>query len=446
MSKKTIVIVGAGHAGAEAALAIGNLGVSAILVTMDPLAIGRMSCNPAIGGLGKGHLVREIDSIGGIMGRAADRCGIQYKMLNTSKGRAVWSPRAQIDKKLYSSFIQQCIFKHNKISIIKDEVVDFSVDKGAIRSVFLRSGKIINAEGLVVCSGTFLNGLIHIGMDSFPAGRLGEKASFNLSENIVNKGFKVSRLKTGTPPRLFGPSINWDNLTSAVGDDVPVPFSIQTGRPFKPKNIPCYIVDTNTGVHNILMNNLDKSPMYSGKIEGVGPRYCPSIEDKVVRFADREKHQLFLEPEWNNSKQIYLNGFSTSMPRNIQECALKKIPGFERIELIRPGYAIEYDYFPTSQLKSTLETKSISGLFFAGQMNGTSGYEEAAAQGLIAGANAALLLLEKDPIILNRNQAYIGVLIDDLITKDIDEPYRMFTSSAEHRLSLRSDNAANTTY
>ena len=442
MNKKSIIVVGSGHAGVEAAFAISNLGVNAILVTMDRLAAGRMSCNPAIGGLGKGHLVKEIDALGGIMGRAADQCGLQFKTLNTSKGRAVWSPRAQIDKKLYTEFIQKKLSLNKKISIVQDEVVNFSVDNNKICSVFLRSGKTISAQGLVVCSGTFLNGLMHIGMDCFPAGRLGEKSSISLSENIVNKGFKVSRLKTGTPPRLLATSINWENLKCTVGDDFPVPFSIQTKLPFKPKNVPCYIVDTNAQVHGVLGDNLDKSPMYSGKIEGVGPRYCPSIEDKIVRFSGREKHQLFLEPEWNNSKQIYLNGFSTSMPRNIQVLALKKISGFENVELIRPGYAIEYDYFPTSQLKSTLETKSIGGLYFAGQMNGTSGYEEAAAQGLIAGANAALRLLKKEPIILNRNQAYIGVLIDDLITKDINEPYRMFTSRAEHRLSLRSDNAA----
>ena len=400
MSKNTIVIVGGGHAGIEAALAIANMGISAIIVTMDQLAIGRMSCNPAIGGLGKGHLVKEIDALGGIMGLAADACGIQFKTLNTSKGRAVWSPRAQIDKRLYASFIQKFISRHKNISIIQDEVVDFSVDNGSIGSVLLRGGGALNAGGLVVCSGTFLNGLIHVGDECFPAGRLGERGSIDLSNNIVNKGFSVSRLKTGTPPRLFSPSINWNNLKCVFGDEQPVPFSIQTPRPFKPKNMPCFIVNTNTMVHRLLEDNLHKSSMFSGKMAGVGPRYCPSIEDKIVRFSGKEGHQLFLEPEWKNSKQIYLNGFSTSMPRNIQEMALKKIPGFERVELIRPGYAIEYDYFPTSQLKNTLETKSISGLYFAGQMNGTSGYEEAAAQGLIAGANAALRLLKKDSLIL----------------------------------------------
>lgn len=441
MNNKSIVVVGGGHAGVEAAFAVANLGLKAVLVTMDVNAVGRMSCNPAIGGLGKGHLVKEIDALGGIMGRASDACGLQFKVLNKSKGRAVWSPRAQIDKHKYAIYIQRVFSSHKNISIIQDEAVDFSVDNGRVSSVVLRKGGTLKTDALIVCSGTFLNGLIHIGNEQFSAGRFGERAVVSLSHILVNKGFRVSRLKTGTPPRLLSSSIKWDGLQLSKGDENPTPFSILTGRPFKPKNIPCHIVDTNPKVHKILSDNLQKSAMHSGNICGVGPRYCPSIEDKIVRFSDRDKHQLFLEPEWINSNQIYVNGFSTSMPKYVQETALRSISGLKDVKLIRPGYAIEYDYFPSSQLKSTLETKMIDGLFFAGQMNGTSGYEEAAAQGLIAGANAGLKLLNRDPLVLGRDQAYIGVLIDDLITKDINEPYRMFTSSAEYRLSLRADSA-----
>ena len=441
MKAKSIVIAGGGHAGIEAAIAASNIGIRVIMVTMDEQSIGRMSCNPAIGGLGKGHLVKEIDAMGGLMGRAADECGIQFKTLNTSKGRAVWSSRAQIDKKSYPYFIKLILNSNKNITILQDEVVDFTVNNCTLKSVLLRSGNEINTSALIVCSGTFFRGLIHIGDRKYSAGRFGEKPSIDLTESIVNKGFMLSRLKTGTPPRLLSSSINWSKTRLALGDENPVPFSMLTQRPFKPKNIPCHIVDTNPQTHQILGDNLDKSAMYSGKIKGIGPRYCPSIEDKIVRFREREKHQLFLEPEWIGSNQIYLNGFSTSMPQHVQELALRQISGLENVELIRPGYAIEYDYFPTAQLKSTLETKSICGLYFAGQLNGTSGYEEAAAQGLVAGANAALKILGKESLILKRDQAYIGVLIDDLITKDINEPYRMFTSSAEHRLSLRSDNA-----
>jgi len=435
-----VVVVGAGHAGIEAALASSRAGSSTAIITMDRLAVGRLSCNPAIGGLGKGHLVKEIDALGGIMGLAADKSSLQFKTLNKSKGRAVWSTRAQIDKKTYPLFIQKHLSQCKNITIIEGEVVDFSVDNNAVSSAILKDGTKLKTKALIVSSGTFLNGKIHIGGSSYAAGRYGELPANYLGQNLVKKGFISSRLKTGTPPRLRSSSINWNVAVLAPGEDNPAPFSYKTPSNFKAKNIPCHIVDTNKAVHEILADNLTQSPMFSGKISAAGPRYCPSIEDKIVRFKNRHKHQLFLEPEWFGSEQIYLNGFSTSMPEEVQIKALKQISALKNVELIRPGYAIEYDYFPTYQLRSTLESKNINGLYFAGQLNGTSGYEEAAAQGLIAGANASLKIQNKEPLTLRRDQAYIGVLIDDLITKEIDEPYRMFTSSAEFRLSLRNDN------
>ena len=439
---KKIIIAGGGHAGVEAALAIAKLNCKAIIITMDPTAIGRMSCNPAIGGLAKGHLVKEIDALGGIMGYAADLSTLQHKVLNKSKGRAVWAPRAQVDKIQYSKYILDFVSSNKNIEIIKGEVVDFTVNhKKSINSIILKNGKKINCNALIITSGTFLNGLIHIGNQTYPAGRMGEKPAIGLTESLQKHGFILGRLKTGTPPRLLSKSINWDLTEIASGDNSPNPFSLLTDTRKEINNKPCHIINTNHKLHKILNNNLNKSAMFSGKINAVGPRYCPSIEDKMVRFSNRNSHQLFLEPEWINSKQIYLNGFSTSMPESVQIEALQSIQALENVELIRPGYAIEYDYTPSSQLKSTLESKILKNLYLAGQINGTSGYEEAAAQGLIAGINAALKISNKPPFILKRNEAYIGVLIDDLITKTINEPYRMFTSRAEYRLSLRSDTA-----
>jgi len=439
---KKIIIAGGGHAGVEAALAIAKLNCKAIIITMDPTAIGRMSCNPAIGGLAKGHLVKEIDALGGIMGYAADLSTLQHKVLNKSKGRAVWAPRAQVDKIQYSKYILDFVSSNKNIEIIKGEVVDFTVNhKKSINSIILKNGKKFNCNALIITSGTFLNGLIHIGNQTYPAGRMGEKPAIGLTESLQKHGFILGRLKTGTPPRLLSKSINWDLTEIASGDNSPNPFSLLTDTRKEINNKPCHIINTNHKLHKILNNNLNKSAMFSGKINAVGPRYCPSIEDKMVRFSNRNSHQLFLEPEWINSKQIYLNGFSTSMPESVQIEALQSIQALENVELIRPGYAIEYDYTPSSQLKSTLESKILKNLYLAGQINGTSGYEEAAAQGLIAGINAALKISNKPPFILKRNEAYIGVLIDDLITKTINEPYRMFTSRAEYRLSLRSDTA-----
>ncbi|NOZ09130.1 MAG: tRNA uridine-5-carboxymethylaminomethyl(34) synthesis enzyme MnmG [FCB group bacterium] len=437
----SIIVAGGGHAGVEAAIAAAKLGVAVELITISVDSIARMSCNPAIGGLAKGQIVKEIDALGGIMGLAADVAGIQFKMLNKSKGRAVWSPRAQVDKRIYSRYIRERVASTPNLTVREGEVVGFHTRAGAISSVTLSDGTSLDCSALIITTGTFQNGLIHIGHETYPAGRFAEKPSRGLTECLIEHGFSIGRLKTGTPPRLKASSINWEKTDITNGDDDPVPFSVLTEKPFHPPNIPCHIVYTGNSCHEILSNSLEDSALFSGKISGVGPRYCPSIEDKIVRFPTRDHHQLFLEPEWLGADQIYLNGFSTSMPRELQLVSLRTIPGLSKAEIIRPGYAIEYDYCQSTQLKRSLETKLVEGLFCAGQINGTSGYEEAAAQGLIAGVNAARKFQNKSPLTLLRSEAYIGVLIDDLTTKYIGEPYRMFTSSAEYRLSLRPDSA-----
>lgn len=435
-----VIVVGGGHAGLEAALACSRMGgANVALITLDKRAIGRMSCNPAIGGLAKGHLVREIDALGGEMGRAADITGIQFKTLNKSKGRAVWSPRAQIDKKEYERYVRHLVSFSN-IVVIEAEVVKVLVKRYTFYGVALRGGEKLFSRVAILTCGTFLNGLIHIGRRKIRAGRMGEESSVGLTESLISLGFISGRLKTGTPPRLNNGTINQKGLKKLFGDIKPTPFSFRT-KNFTPPNEPCFLATTNEETHAIIRSSLHESPLYSGEIKGIGPRYCPSIEDKVVRFSDKPSHQLFLEPEWMGAEQIYTNGFSTSLPENIQLKALRSVKGLEMVKFIRPGYAIEYDFFPPSQLKASLETKAVKGLFFSGQINGTSGYEEAAAQGLMAGINAFLFTQGKPPIILRRDQAYIGVLIDDLVTKDTNEPYRMFTARAEHRLMLRHTNA-----
>jgi len=433
-----IVVIGGGHAGVEAALISDFLKVSVAIITMDISAVARMSCNPAIGGLAKGQMVREIDVLGGVMAETADVSGLQFKTLNKSKGRAVWSPRAQVDKRLYEKTIHKKLIK-SSISIIQSEATAVNIKNNKIKGVFLRSGEEIKCLSLIVTAGTFLSGVIHIGERKILAGRMGEQRSEGITESLISYGFSSGRLKTGTPPRLDRKSIDWEKASISLGDSNPTPFSYST-KTFNPPNEPCHTIHTNTTTHDIIRHSLHLSPMFTGDIAGKGPRYCPSIEDKIDRFEKRNSHLLHLEPEWKNSDQIYLNGFSTSLPEETQERAIRSILALKDATLLRPGYAIEYDFFPPSQVKSTLETKEVSGLFFAGQMNGTSGYEEAAAQGVVCGINASKKIKGEKPLVLPRNSSYIGVMIDDLITKDTLEPYRMFTSRAEFRLMLRYSN------
>lgn len=434
------IVIGGGHAGVEASLASARMGINTLLVTMDKSAISRMSCNPAIGGLAKGHLVAEIDALGGEMAKVIDKTGIQFRMLNRSKGHAVWSPRAQADKIKYSLEMQSRIANQNLLDILEDTAIKIITDKKRVVAVLTQNHGDISCRSVIITAGTFLNGLIHIGLEHLKGGRLDEESALGITQSLNDAGIVSGRLKTGTPPRIHRNSINIDLTTPQYGDPQPVPFSFQT-KNFAPKNVPCYITHTNQMTHDILFSGLDRSPLYSGKIQGVGPRYCPSIEDKIVRFRERNSHQIFLEPEWEHAGQYYVNGFSTSLPIDIQLKGLRSIPGLGEAEIIKPGYAIEYDFFPSYQLKRTLETKKIDGLYLAGQVNGTSGYEEAAALGLMAGINAALKIRSEQPFTLSRSEAYIGVLIDDLIIKSPLEPYRMFTSSAEYRLLLRFDNA-----
>jgi tRNA uridine 5-carboxymethylaminomethyl modification enzyme len=435
-----VIVIGAGHAGCEAASASARIGAQTALVTLNLDMIGQMSCNPAVGGVAKGNLVREIDALGGIMGRVIDHTGIQFRLLNRSRGPAVQAPRAQADRALYRTEMRRTLEATPNLHLRQGLVIDFIVEHGSVIGVELQDTRRLRAEAVVVATGTFLNGLIHTGRRTYTAGRAGEPASIELAESLKQLGFPVGRLKTGTPPRLDGRTIDWDAFEPQPADERPVPFSFSTETIEQPQ-ITCFIGYTNEGVHNSIRSNINESPLYSGQIKGVGPRYCPSIEDKVVKFPDKSRHQLFLEPEGHDTYEVYLNGFSTSLPSELQQEIVHQIPGLGEARIIRPGYAIEYDFVDPRGLTPFLQTTKIRGLFFAGQINGTTGYEEAACQGFIAGVNAALFVQGREGFRLRREESYIGVLIDDLINHGVDEPYRMFTSRAEHRLSLRHDTA-----
>ncbi len=435
-----VIVIGAGHAGCEAASAAARLGAETGLITLNLDLVGQMSCNPAIGGIAKGHLVREIDALGGVMGRVIDRTGIQFRLLNRSRGPAVQSPRAQADRMRYRAEMRRTLEATSNLHLRQGKVVDFVIHKGQLAGITLEDGRAFGAKAVVVATGTFLNGLIHTGRRTYRGGRAGEPAAIELAEALKNLGFPVGRLKTGTPPRLDGRTIDWSAFEPQPGDRIPVPFSFASDQ-IEQEQIKCHIGYTTEAVHESIRQNIAESPLYSGKIRGVGPRYCPSIEDKVVKFSDKSRHQLFLEPEGHDTNEVYLNGFSTSLPAEMQQDLVRMIPGMEEVRIIRPGYAIEYDFVDPRELGPDLQTSRLPGLFHAGQINGTTGYEEAACQGLVAGVNAALYTQKREPLRLRREESYIGVLIEDLIKQGVDEPYRIFTSRAEYRLALRYDNA-----